>query len=301
MRISQGNLDSSIIVKGKDEIADLGTAFNKMTADMKTYIQNIKQITAEKERINSELSIASGIQNDMLPRIFPAFTGHECFSLFAKMVPAKEVGGDFYDFFFLDEARTKTAFVIADVSGKGVPAALFMVIAKTLIKQHLLLSQDPAEALSHVNKLLCEDNPRCMFVTVFVIVVDLTTGSALYANGGHNPPLLSQSNEPFQFMQLKKGRPLGMMEQSVYRMSYLELKPGDKIYLYTDGFNEAMNAREEPLGNRRFLEAANQWRERETESFDTEIRQVIAEFVSGAEQSDDITSLCFHYIKRFDS
>jgi sigma-B regulation protein RsbU (phosphoserine phosphatase) len=271
-----------------------------MTADMKTYIQNIKHITAEKERINSELSIAAEIQNDMLPRIFPTFTANEGFSLFARMVPAKEVGGDVYDFFFLDEAQTKAAFVIADVSGKGVPAALFMVIAKTLIKQHLQLSQDPAETLFHVNKLLCEDNPRCMFVTVFVMAVDFATGAALYANGGHNPPLLSQSNGPFQFMQLKKGIPLGMMEQSKYPLSDLQLNPGDKLYLYTDGVNEAMNPQEEQLGNERFLQTANQEQELDPEAFDNKMRQAIAEFVNGAEQSDDITSLCVHYVKRLD-
>jgi sigma-B regulation protein RsbU (phosphoserine phosphatase) len=299
LKISQGDLDSSIEINGKDEVADLGKAFNKMTSDMKAYIQNIQQITAEKERINSELSIAVEIQNDMLPRIFPVFTGNKCFSLFAKMTPAKEVGGDFYDFFFLDEAHTKAAFVIADVSGKGVPAALFMVIAKSLIKQHLLLSQDPAQTLFYVNKLLCEDNLQCMFVTVFIIAIDLMTGTALYANGGHNPPLLSQSNGPFQFMQLKKGVPLGVMEQSAYSLSTLQLNPGDKFYLYTDGVTEAMNDREEQLGNERFLRTANQERELTPESFDNKIRRVIAEFVGNAEQSDDITSLCFHYKKEF--
>jgi sigma-B regulation protein RsbU (phosphoserine phosphatase) len=299
LKISQGDLDSSIEINGKDEVADLGTAFNKMTSDMKAYIQNIQQITVEKERINSELNIAAEIQNDMLPRIFPVFTGNECFSLFAKMTPAKEVGGDFYDFFFLDEAHAKAAFVIADVSGKGVPAALFMVVAKSLIKEHLLLSQDPAKTLFYVNKLLCEDNLQCMFVTVFIIAIDLMTGTALYANGGHNPPLLSQSNGPFQFMQLKKGAPLGVMEQSAYSLSTLQLNPGDKFYLYTDGVTEAMNEREEQLGNERFLRTANQERELTPESFDNKIRHVIAEFVGNAEQSDDITSLCFHYKKEF--
>jgi sigma-B regulation protein RsbU (phosphoserine phosphatase) len=298
-QISQGDLDSAIAVQGNDEIADLGTAFNKMTADIKTYIQNIKQITSEQERINSELNIATEIQKDMLPRIFPAFTGHDNFSLFAKMEPAKEVGGDFYDFFFLNEAKTKAAFIIADVSGKGVPAALFMVIAKTLLKQHLLLSQDPVKALSNVNKLLCEDNPRCMFVTVFVITVDLITGEALYANGGHNPPLLCHANEDFQFMKLKKGIPLGVLADAVYLLSNLQLNPGDKFYLYTDGINEAMNDKMEQFGNERFIKMANNGLELTPEAFDNKIREAIAEFSAGMEQFDDITSLCFHFIKRF--
>jgi sigma-B regulation protein RsbU (phosphoserine phosphatase) len=215
------------------------------------------------------------------------------------MQPAKEVGGDFYDFFFLNEIKTKAAFIIADVSGKGVPAALFMVIAKTLLKQHLLLSQDPVEALSYANKLLCEDNPRCMFVTVFVITVDLTSGEAVYANGGHNPPLLCRANADFQFMELKKGIPLGVMEDAVYLPSNLQLNPGDKFYLYTDGFNEAMNDKMEQFGNDLFIETANEGRELSPEAFDNKMREAIVEFSADTEQSDDITSLFFHFIKRF--
>jgi len=293
--VGQGELDTRITVNGKDEIAELGTAFNRMTADIKDHIKNISRINAEKERINSELSIASEIQNDMLPRIFPAFSHRDCFSAFAKMSPAKEVGGDFYDFFYLDDKKTKIAFIIADVSGKGVPAALFMVVAKTLLKQQMLQSHDPAASLFIVNEILCENNPRCMFVTVFAMIIDLANGEVLYANAGHNPPLLSQSGGPFQFMPLETGIPLGVMEQWSYHLCSLRLNPGDKFYLYTDGINEAMNREDEQFGNERFINKANQMRELATEEFDNEMRRTVTEFTDGAEQSDDITTLCFHY------
>jgi sigma-B regulation protein RsbU (phosphoserine phosphatase) len=297
-QIGDGNFDNKLEVRGKDEIAELGTAFNKMTADITAYIRNLNQITIEKERINSELSIASEIQNDMLPRIFPTFSSHAYFSLFAKMEPAKEVGGDFYDFFYLDQEESKMAFVIADVSGKGVPAALFMVIAKTLIKQQMLHSGDPAGTLEQVNRILCEDNPRSMFVTVLICSIDLKTGQMIYANGGHNPPLLSASHQPYQFMHLEKGIPPGMMERRTYKICFLQLQPGDKIYLYTDGVNEAMNPRGEQFGNNRFLEAANRFRNLPPQQFDEAIRHEVAVFVEGAEQSDDITTVAISYTGR---
>jgi sigma-B regulation protein RsbU (phosphoserine phosphatase) len=286
--IGSGNLIYRFHVHSGDEIETLAGTFNQM-------IDNIETITAEKQRINSELSVASDIQNDMLPRIFPKFSSHKLISLFAKMEPAKEVGGDFFDFFYLDEAETKIAFVIADVSGKGVPAALFMVIAKTLIKQQMLQSGDPAHALEQVNKILCEDNPRCMFVTTLIYALDLNTGQMLYANGGHNPPLLARTGEPYQFMPLQKGIPPGMMEESRYKLSLTQLLPGDKLYLYTDGVNEAMNKAGEQFGNERFLHTANLFRDLSPEDFDKAIRNEVCVFVNGAEQSDDITTVAIAY------
>ncbi|MDR0598611.1 MAG: SpoIIE family protein phosphatase, partial [Treponema sp.] len=294
-KIGEGALDVQIPVNGSDEVAELGKAFNKMTGDLKGYILNIEKVTVEKERINSELNIAAKIQNNMLPAIFPKFSGNEYFSVFAKMVPAKEVGGDFYDFFYLDKKETKLALVIADVSGKGVPASLFMVIAKTLIKQQMLQSNDPAGTLSAVNKLLCENNPRCMFVTVLICSINLVSGEMIYANAGHNPPLVSISGGGYQFMKLKKGLPPGMMETSVYRQCSMKLNPGDRLYLYTDGINEAMNMENREWGNDRFLEAANRYIDLRPEVFDAAIRAQLAEFVSGAEQSDDITTISFTY------
>jgi sigma-B regulation protein RsbU (phosphoserine phosphatase) len=254
-----------------------------------------KTINGERERINGELSAAADIQNNMLPSIFPRFSERRELVLYAKMIPAKEVGGDFYDFFYMDEEETQIACVIADVSGKGVPAALFMVIVKTLLKIHLLSCIDPAETLETVNKLLCEDNPQSMFVTVFLCTIDLHTGKLTYANGGHNAPLISLSGEPYQFMLLKKGMPLGLFEESRYTCCCLDLHAGDKLYLYTDGVNEAMNREEELFGNDRFLEKANVCRNLPPEDFDKAIRRELFLFTEGFEQSDDITTLAITY------
>jgi sigma-B regulation protein RsbU (phosphoserine phosphatase) len=295
-RIGTGDLEGRIAVDGKDEVAELGRAFNKMVADLQEYIKNLEMVSAEKERINGELSVAANIQNDMLPRIFPGFKSVEWLQLFVKMEPARQVGGDFYDFFYMDPEESKLAFIIADVSGKSVPAALFMVIAKTLLKTHMLKEQDPAVVLEQVNKILSEDNTRCMFVTVFLCSFDLKTGILTYANGGHNKPLLSLPGEPYQFMELKKGIPLGMMETSTYKRCELQMPAGSRLYLYTDGVNEAMSPEGKELGNDRFLEAANKFHDLAPEEFDEEIRKVITEFANGTEQSDDITTMAISFI-----
>jgi sigma-B regulation protein RsbU (phosphoserine phosphatase) len=286
--IGAGELNYQLEVNSHDEIGVLAENFNQM-------IRNIKTINGEKERINGELTAAADIQNSMLPRIFPKFSVRSELILFAKMTPAKEVGGDFYDFFYMDQDETRIACVIADVSGKGVPAALFMVIAKTLLKIHLLSCIDPAEALETVNKLLCEENPQGMFVTVFLCTLDLITGKMAYANGGHNPPLISLSGRSYQFMKLEKGIPLGLFSNSQYRYCEMDLQTGDRLYLYTDGVNEAMNGKGEQFGNDRFLEKANAFRDFLPEEFDGAIRRELGLFVQGAEQSDDITTLAIAY------
>jgi sigma-B regulation protein RsbU (phosphoserine phosphatase) len=286
--IGGGDLSYQLEVNSHDEIETLAGTFNQMIRDIKT-------INGEKERINGELTAAADIQNSMLPQIFPRFSKRRELSIYAKMTPAKEVGGDFYDFFYMDQEETQIGCVIADVSGKGVPAALFMVIAKTLLKIHLLSCMDPAEALEAVNKLLCEDNPQGMFVTVFLCVLDLASGKLIYANGGHNPPLLSVSGEPYRFMKLEKGLPLGMFEEARHRSCELDLHGGDRLYLYTDGVNEAMNGEREQFGNDRFLERANAYRGLPPGEFDEAIRRDLALFVNGAEQSDDITTLSIVY------
>ncbi|MDR1250163.1 MAG: SpoIIE family protein phosphatase [Treponema sp.] len=291
--IGAGDLNYQLEVHSRDEIEVLAGTFNQMIRDIKT-------INGEKERINGELSAAADIQNNMLPSIFPRFSERRELALYAKMMPAKEVGGDFYDFFYMDEEETQLACVIADVSGKGVPAALFMVIAKTLLKIHLLSCIDPAETLETVNKLLCEDNPQGMFVTVFLCTLDLYTGKLTYANGGHNAPLISLNREPYQFMKLAKGVPPGMFAASRYTCCCLDLHAGDKLYLYTDGVNEAMNREGEQFGNDRFLERANSCRDLPLEEFDGAIRQDITRFAQGAEQSDDITTLGIAYIGKTD-
>jgi len=293
--IGTGDLSSKIEIRGKDEVAQLAGAFNAMTSDLQVYISNLQRVTAEKERINSELSVASAIQSDMLPRIFPKFAAHQNLEIYAKMVPAKQVGGDFYDFFFVGEDQSKIAFVIGDVSGKGVPASLFMVIAKTLIKTHVSGGMDPADSLFEVNNMLCEDNRSNMFVTVLLCILDLKTGKLSISNAGHNRPLVSLGGEPYRFMDIKRGLPLAVREGAPYQSSDMQLRFGDRLYLYTDGVNEAESITGEYFGNEKFLRTANEMRALAPEAFDQAIRGAIQAFISGAEQSDDIATLAIGY------
>jgi sigma-B regulation protein RsbU (phosphoserine phosphatase) len=296
-KIGTGNLDVTIPVKGKDEIAELGSAFNKMTDDIKQHIADLQYITAEKERVQTELNVAAQIQNDMLPNIFPTFTEDSRFGIFARMAPAKEVGGDFYDFFYIDDEQTQLACVIADVSGKGVPAALFMVIAKTLVKQSMLQCENLADALDSVNQQLCADNPEDsinpMFCTMFICILDLNTGILRYANGGHNPPLISCDGGPYQFMELKTALPPGMLDIAQYAEESVQMEAGGKLYLYTDGINEAMSAGAEEFGNDALIQTANEGLSLSPEALDGKVRQAVAKWTEGAEQSDDITTVAF--------
>jgi sigma-B regulation protein RsbU (phosphoserine phosphatase) len=248
--------------------------------------------------LQAELSHAAEIQRHMLPPI-PAVIAGAGYGMdlliHADMVPAAYVGGDFYDFFFLNTNRSAAAFVIGDVSGKGIPAALFMVVSKTLIKQELVRSGDPAAAMELVNRMLCEDNPLCMFVTMFILVIDFTTGEALTVNGGHNPPLYAPPGEQYRFMELAGSPPLGLIETASYKMGTLALVPGSRLYLYTDGVNEAVNSEKEEWGNEAFLAEANRQRGAAPGDLDRAIREAIRRHSGGAEQSDDITTIAIAF------
>jgi sigma-B regulation protein RsbU (phosphoserine phosphatase) len=287
--IGAGDLNHRLEVKTGDEIETLAKTFNQM-------IGSIKEITGEKERIGTELNVATRIQARMLPCIFPPFPDRKEFDIYARMQPAKEVGGDFYDFFFT--SQDKLMLVIADVSGKGVPAALFMVIAKTLIKNHGQMRKPLDEILFTVNNQLCENNDESMFVTVFACLLDVTTGVLSFANAGHNKPLIARSGGTYEFLELKRGLPLGVAPDFPYVSSELTLSEGDKLYLYTDGINEAENPQEDQFGNERLRETANSCRELAPRDFDEALRRCLAEFVNGAEQSDDITSLALVFTQK---
>jgi sigma-B regulation protein RsbU (phosphoserine phosphatase) len=287
--ISAGDLNHRLAVKGTGEIVLLAETINQMVA-------NIQYVSGEKERIDTELNIAAQIQTSILPGVFPPFPYRTEFDIYAEMHPAKEVGGDFYDFFLIDPNRVMT--LIADVSGKGVPAALFMVIAKTLLKNHGQMDKPLDEIFSAVNNQLCENNDANMFVTVFACVLDLRTGLLCYANAGHNRPLLSRSGGDYEFLELKRGLPMGVQEDFPYSSSEITLSEGDRLYLYTDGVNEAENPQGEQFGNQRLLDAANRCRDLPIREFDLAFRAGLSEFVNGAEQSDDITTLVLAYKKR---
>jgi sigma-B regulation protein RsbU (phosphoserine phosphatase) len=290
--ISEGNLEHRAAAVTNDEIGDLAGAFNDMAVSLQTYIANLTAVTAEKERIGAELDIAAKIQASMLPCIFPAFPDRAEFDIYASMLPAKEVGGDFYDFFLIDE--NTLAVVMADVSGKGVPAALFMVIAKTLIKNSAQSGKSPREVFETVNNTLCENNETNMFVTVFMGYFDIPTGKFTFVNAGHNPPLL-RSHETFDWLKTKPGFVIAGMEDMCYKQHEIILNPGDELLLYTDGLTEAANNENMLFGAPALLEAANSRQGLPLKEFTISIKREIDKFVEGAEQADDITMLALKY------
>jgi sigma-B regulation protein RsbU (phosphoserine phosphatase) len=285
MIIGAGDLSHRLDVKTGDEIEMLADTFNRMIAD-------IKQITGEKERIGAELTIATKIQASMLPGIFPAFPDREEFDVYASMLPAKEVGGDFYDFFLVE--KNLLAILIADVSGKGVPAALFMVIAKTLIKNNAQYGLSPKEVFATVNNLLCANNEEGMFVTAFMGFLDVSSGTFTCVNAGHNPPLIKRGDR-FEWLKIKPGLFLGGMENMTYQQEELELKSGDMVYLYTDGVTEAMNPQREQFSESRLLEAVDAHKDCGLKEFAVSIKDAIDTFAEDAEQADDITMLVLKY------
>lgn len=281
--------DFHLDVRTGDEIQELGEAFNHMAHELHGYIQNLSAVTAEKERIGAELDVATHIQASMLPGIFPAFPNRSEFDIYATMQPAKEVGGDFYDFFLVDEGHL--AVVIADVSGKGVPAALFMVIAKTLIKDHTQAGAAPAEVFTEVNAQLCESNEEGLFVTAWMGVLEIATGHMVFVNAGHNPPLVRQPAGSFAYMKLRPGFVLAGMEGIRYRSGEMDLAPGSTLYLYTDGVTEATGAGNELYGEERLLAVLNAHGEAAPEELLPAVKADIDAFVGTAPQFDDITML----------
>jgi anti-sigma regulatory factor (Ser/Thr protein kinase) len=253
-------------------------------------IGKYKATESHAKQVESELGIATQIQKSMLPKIFPDFPGRKEFALAASMDPAKQVGGDFYDFFFVDDDHF--AILIADVSGKGVPAALFMVTAKTLIKDNVQSGLSLVEAMNKSNLDLIEGNEQHMFVTCWIGVIELSTGEMEYVNCGHNPPLLSNDGVGFQYLKNISGFVLGGSKKTSYKPFNLKLKEGDRFFLYTDGVTEAMNPKNEQYGEKRLNDYLMSLPK--TTSADDVIkglRSSIEQFTRGAEQSDDITML----------
>ncbi len=242
-------------------------------------------------KTEAELNVASNIQRDMLPNIFPAFPDRSEFDIYATMDPAKEVGGDFYDFFMID--KTHLAIVIADVSGKGVPAALFMVIAKTIIRNQAQSSLSPAEIFTRANEQLCENNGEGLFVTAYLGILDLKSGVLTYANAGHNPPLIQQNGGRFEWLKLRPGFVLAGMEGMRYKEFQVTLSPGDSLFMYTDGVTEATNAALELYGDKRLEDALNAEDAKglAPDQLLPLIKSKVDLFVASAPQADDITML----------
>ena len=276
-----------------DELETLADSFGKMDQGLRKYIHELEQITAEKERIGAELNIATRIQTGMLPSIFPAFPNRPEFDIYASMDPAKEVGGDFYDFFMVDDDHL--VMVIADVSGKGIPAALFMMSSKILINDHALMGGTPAEILERVNKQICANNDAYMFVTVWLGILEISTGKLTTASAGHEYPIIN-INGRYELLQDKHGLVIGAMKKSRYKNTEIRLKKGDSIFVYTDGVAEATNANEELFGTERTVEALNAIPDGASQKEILEgVRAAVDAFVREAPQFDDLTMLGLKY------
>lgn len=285
--------DNLASIKQKDELGILARAVGKMEEDIVEYTKNLTAITAEKERVNTELSVAARIQANMLPGIFPAFPEQKEIDIYASMTPAKEVGGDFYDFFMVDERHL--AVVMADVSGKGVPAALFMVIGKTLIKDHTQTGKDLGEVFTEVNDLLCESNSEGLFITAFEGVLDLVSGEFRFVNAGHEIPFICKKGGDFKPYKLRAGFVLAGMEGMRYKCGSMRLEVGDKLFQYTDGVTEAANRDNELYGMERLTEILSRYSDLPPADLLPKVKKDIDGFVGEAPQFDDITMLCLEY------
>ncbi|SEP98570.1 sigma-B regulation protein RsbU (phosphoserine phosphatase) [Lachnospiraceae bacterium NE2001] len=284
---------SRIEIKTGDEIEELAASFNQMDTEVRDYIQKLKVVTAEKQRINVELDMASSIQNSMLPSTFPAFPERKEFDIYASMNPAKEVGGDFYDFFLVDDDHL--CIEIADVSGKGVPAALFMMASKIIIGNQALMGKSPAKVLEDANNLISSNNENEMFVTVWIGILEISTGKLTAANAGHEYPVIMQPDGKFELYKDKHGIVVGGMEGVKYKDYEVQLYPGSKIFVYTDGVPEATNSETVLYGVERMTEAINKLTEKNPEGVLVGMREAVDDFVKEAEQFDDLTMLCLEY------
>ena len=289
------NIDhfSSLNIRTGDEIENLSLIMEDMERDLTEYEENLTKVTAEKQRINTELNLATRIQTAMLPHIYPAFPDRPEFDIYASMDPAKEVGGDFYDFFLVDEDHL--CMVMADVSGKGVPAALFMMASKIILANNAKLGKSPAQILTDTNTSICSNNQEEMFVTVWLGILELSTGKLTAANAGHEYPVLKNADGQFELLKDKHGFVIGGMEGVKYKEYEIQMTPGSKLFLYTDGVPEATDADNELFGTDRMLDALNEDVGATPENILKNVRAAVDRFVKDAEQFDDLTMLCAEY------
>ena len=299
IRLYTETKDSAVVannlsgIRSRNEIGELSEDVTSLAREIDDYTERIAAITREKERIGTELELAARIQAESLPNDFPAFPDRQDFDIYATMDPAKEVGGDFYNFFLIDDDHL--AITIADVSGKGIPAALFMMVSMIILADTLHMGKSPAETLTIANAAICSNNQEEMFVTVWLGILELSTGRLVAANAGHEYPILMSPGGAFELIHDKHGFVVGGMDGVRYREYELQLEPGAKLFVYTDGVPEATNAQEELFGTERLLNALNCHTTETPEQILRGVRNVVDNFVRGAEQFDDLTMLCLHY------
>ncbi|MBS7263207.1 MAG: SpoIIE family protein phosphatase [Eubacteriales bacterium] len=294
-RFAQENVkgESLVSISKFKEIRNLGDSVDTMETDMLNYIENLTAITAEKERIGAELSLASTIQENSVPNIFPPFPERTDFDIYASMTPAKEVGGDFYNFFLIDEDHL--AMVIGDVSGKGIPAALFMMVTNILISDRAHMGGTPAEILAFVNHNLCAHNKADMFVTIWLGILELSTGMLTASNAGHEYPAFKHPGVGFELLKDKHGMALGAMDAAKYKDYTVRLEPGTKLFIYTDGVPEATDGENRMFGLERMTGALNEAADATPGEVLKSVRRAVDGFVQGAEQFDDLTMLCMEF------
>ncbi len=280
-------------IQNEDEIGVLAASIDQMEEQVGQYIDNLTVITAERERIRTELDLAKQIQGAMLPHEFPPFPDRKEFDIYASMTPAKDVGGDFYDFFLIDEDHL--CLVIADVSGKGIPGALFMMASKIILQSCAMLGRSAAEILSKTNEAICSNNQAEMFITVWLGILEISTGRMTAVNAGHEYPVIKRADGPFEILKDKHSLVIGGMEDIQYKEYELQLEKGTKLFLYTDGVPEATDAQNRMFGLQRMLKALNEKTDAAPQEVLENIHRAVDAFVQGAEQFDDMTMLCLDY------
>jgi serine phosphatase RsbU (regulator of sigma subunit) len=285
--ITEGRLDTVVDVRSHEEFNSLSNDINATVDTLKRYIKEAE------ERIDAELAFAKSIQHSALPSVFPPYPNRKEFEIFASMHTAKEVGGDFYDFYFIDEDHL--AFLMADVSGKGIPAALFMMTAKTIIKSYAEAGMSVDQVFTHANNKLCESNEAGMFVTAWMGILNTKTGKVVFANAGHNQPLVKRADGTYEYYESQADLILAGFEGFPYVMNELQLAPGEAIYLYTDGVTEAVNPAEELYGEDRLRTVLERHKDATPADICAEVKKDVDAFAGTAPQFDDITMLLVRY------
>ena len=293
--LREGNLEFLMddAYRTGDEVQALAESFAALSHKTLEYMDTVKRVAAEKERISTELSLATKIQEAMLPHIIPAFPDRADFDIIGSMDPAKEVGGDFYDYFLIDDNHL--CMLIADVSGKGVPAALFMMASKIILQSVAMLGGTPAEILTRTNEAICSNNEAQMFVTVWLGILELSTGKLTCANAGHEYPVFKRPGGDFELYKDRHGFVIGGMKSAKYREYEMQLEPGARLFVYTDGVPEASNDRQELFGTERMIQALNRTKDAAPLDLLKNMRKAVDSFVLDAEQFDDLTMMCLEY------
>ena len=285
--------DNLLKIESHNEIAELSSDLAGMAEELTAYMVRNEQIAVKEERDRTELALAGRIQASMLPNVFPPYPDRKDFEIYASMTPAKEVGGDFYEFFFVDDHHL--CIMIADVSGKGIPAALFMMATMILLENNVKMGKSPAQTLSDINTAICTKNIEDMFVTVWLGIIDLSTGKMICANAGHEYPMLKKPGERYEIIKDKHDLVLGAMKGWKYDEYELLMEPGASLFLYTDGLSETINPQEKMFGTDRILEQLNTNPNCSTEETLTGMKEAVDKYIDGKEPFDDLTMMSFAY------